>query len=133
MKLNIRKMLFCGLSVLLMSGCLSSGDNAEHRGANAATEKKLSYGVLSYEEGDYPAALLALQSVVDTDLASRHQKIRAYKYLAFIQCISGRESVCREYFKKMLEIEPSFNLEPAEAGHPIWGLTFRQIKSKMSK
>lgn len=133
MNLHIRTIFICLISVLLLSACQSTGDNAERHGAITATEKKLSYGVLSYEEGEYSAAIVAFQGVLDTDLAGPQQKVRAYKYMAFIQCISGRESVCRENFKKALEIDPNFILDPAEAGHPIWGPAFRNIKSKFSK
>lgn len=133
MRLNKHTIFIFGLSALLLTACQSVSDNAELHGAITATEKKLSYGILSYEEGDYPAGIVALQGVLDTDLASPQQKVKAYKYIAFIQCISGRESLCRENFKRALEIEPNFNLDPAETGHPIWGPAFRNVKSKFSK
>ena len=56
MNWNIRTIIFCFIFVLLLSACQSVGDNTERHGAITATEKKLSYGVLSYEEGDYSAA-----------------------------------------------------------------------------
>jgi len=30
-------------------------------------------------------------------------------------------------------LNPSFDLTPAEAGHPVWGPVFRSAKSKVSK
>jgi len=138
--LRIHKVLLGGLVVLLMSGCQSTGkwnpfacDASQTRDANTPTDKKLNYGVLSYEEGNYQASITALQGVLDTGLSGKPEQVKAYKYLAFIQCVSGRESMCRDYFKKALELDPNFNLDSAEAGHPIWGPVFRSVKSKFTK
>lgn len=134
---RVSKVFWVGLSVLLISGCQGMGpfscDAAQARGAGTPTDKKLNYGVLSYEEGNYQASITALQGVLDTGLSGKPEQVKAYKYLAFIQCVSGREAMCRDYFKKALEIDPNFNLDSAEAGHPIWGPAFRSVKSKFSK
>lgn len=134
---RVSKVFWVGLSVLLISGCQGMGpfscDAAQARGAGTPTDKKLNYGVLSYEEGNYQASVTALQGVLDTGLSGKPEQVKAYKYLAFIQCVSGREAMCRDYFKKALEIDPNFNLDSAEAGHPIWGPAFRSVKSKFSK
>lgn len=132
---RIRRVFLGGLTVLLISGCQGmhpfSCDASQANGT--PTDKKLNYGVLSYEEGNYQASITALQSVLDTGLSGKPEQVKAYKYLAFIQCVSGREAMCRDYFKKALEIDPNFNLDSAEAGHPIWGPAFRSVKSKFSK
>lgn len=117
--------------MLLMGGCQNM--NPFSCDANTPTDKKLNYGVLSYEEGNYQASIMALQGVLETGLSGKSEQVKAYKYLAFIQCVSGREAMCRDYFKKALEIDPHFNLDPAEVGHPIWGPVFRSVKSKYSK
>ncbi|MDA1107929.1 MAG: TssQ family T6SS-associated lipoprotein [Proteobacteria bacterium] len=59
--------------------------------------------------------------------------MKAHKYLAFIHCASSREKRCREEFAKALEINPKLELEPAEAGHPIWGRVFRSAKKGVSQ
>ena len=138
MILRMHLIFLAGLAVLLMSGCQTSlgsfaCDSSQARGAGTPTDKKLNYGVLSYEEGNYQASITALQGVLDTGLSGKPEQVKAYKYLAFIQCVSGREAMCRDYFKKALEIDPNFNLDSAEAGHPIWGPAFRSVKSKFSK
>lgn len=137
MILRVRKIFFGALVVLLMSGCQSMDpfacDPAQPHSAGTPTDKKLNYGVLSYEEGNYQASTMALQGVLETAASSKQEKIKAYKYLAFIQCVSGRETMCRDYFKKALEVDQNFNLDAAEAGHPIWGPAFRSVKSKSSK
>ena len=139
-KLQLRTVFLGGLALLLMSGCQTSKtwnpfacDATQGSGAATPTDKKLNYGVLSYEEGNYQASIMALQGVLQTGLSGKPEQVKAYKYLAFIQCVSGREAMCRDYFKKALEIDPNFNLDTAEAGHPIWGPAFRSVKSKFAK
>lgn len=137
---SIGKYLLAGLSVLLLGGCQNANvwspfacDATQTRGANTPADKKLNYGVLSYEEGNYQASITALQGVFETGLSGKPEQVKAYKYLAFIQCVSGREMMCRDYFKKALEIDPGFKLDPAEEGHPIWGPVFRSVKNKTPK
>lgn len=115
-------------AALFLSGCGTWGRSS----CNNPADQKLNYGVLSYEEGNYQASMTALQGVLETGLGNKAEQVRAYKYLAFINCVSSREKMCRDYFRKALEIDPRFDLEPAEAGHPIWGPVFRSVKSKNS-
>lgn len=123
-----------GVLLMLLGGCQSMGTlNPFACDRNTPADKKLNYGVLSYEEGNYQASVTALQGVLETGLSSKSEKVQAYKYLAFIQCVSGREAMCKEYFRKALAVDPEFALEPAEAGHPIWGPAFRSVKSKSAK
>lgn len=121
-----RYVLLGWVAALLLSGCATGRQNA----CSNPADQKLNYGVLSYEEGNYQASMTALQGVLETGLSSKADQVRAYKYLAFIHCVSSREKMCRDYFRKALEIDPRFDLEPAEAGHPIWGPVFRSVKSK---
>lgn len=132
------KILILFVVTLVIGGCQSPGTelsscNGQNRAGGTPADKKLNYGVLSYEEGNYQASITALQGVLDAGLSGKPERVMAYKYLAFIQCISGREALCKEYFRKALEIDPNFNLSSAEAGHPIWGPAFRSVKSKFSK
>ena len=134
--MRINNLLIAGSLVIFLSGCQimkPSCDAAQLRGVGTPTDKKLNYGVLSYEEGNYQASVMALQGVLETGLSGKPEQVKAYKYLAFIQCVSGRETMCRDYFKKALEIDHNFNLDSAEAGHPIWGPVFRSVKSKYTK
>ena len=61
---------------------------------------------------------------------SDEDKIRATKFSAFSYCLSNRPSLCRAEFEKLLLLKPDFDLEPAEAGHPSWGPSFRTVKNK---
>jgi hypothetical protein len=63
-------------------------------------------------------------------LDAKRDQAMAHKYLAFISCVTGREKKCRGEFNKALDADPKFELEPAEAGHPIWGQVLRSIKTE---
>ena len=92
-------------------------------------DQDLAAGLRQYDEGKYSEASRSLQASLDEGLSSKDQ-VTAHKHLAFIHCISGRERQCRDEFRKALKIDPEFELEPAEAGHPIWGPVFRSAKGR---
>ena len=117
----------------LLSGCHALNTCDECWWYNRTPERKLVKGVESYEEGNYIDSMAALNEVLQTKLADKDDKVSAYKYLAFIHCISGREKLCYETFRKALSINPGFELSQAEAGHPVWGPVFRSAKAKSGK
>jgi Tfp pilus assembly protein PilF len=91
-------------------------------------EPALAAGLRQYEDGNYAEASRQLQSAIDQGLG-QSDRVKAHKTLAFIHCVSGRTTSCREEFRKALAIDPAFNLPPAEAGHPTWGPVFRSVKA----
>jgi hypothetical protein len=93
-------------------------------------EQALERGVKSYEDGEYKTAEKQLQAALDLGLDAKRDQAKAHKYLAFIKCVSGREKSCRDEFRKALDADPKFDLEAAEAGHPIWGPVLRSIKAE---
>ena len=88
----------------------------------------LAAGLRQYEDGSYAEAARQLQSAIDQGLG-QSDRVKAHKTLAFIHCVSGRTTSCREEFRRALAIDPAFNLPPAEAGHPTWGPVFRSVKA----
>jgi Tfp pilus assembly protein PilF len=130
--------LLVGLSALLFTGCnvistCDDGGGGIRLFGKDQIEQKLEIAVKEYEEGNYVTAMNSLEAVLATKSASRAQRIRANKYMAFISCISSHEKSCGEYFKNILGINPEFNLSAAEAGHPIWGPVFKSVKDKFNK
>ena len=119
--------------IWLLSGCQALNSCDECWWYNRTASHKLSKGVESYEDGNYIASVEALNNVLQTKLADRDDKVSAYKYIAFIDCVSGREKMCYEAFRKALLLNPNFELTPAEAGHPVWGPVFRSAKAKFKK
>lgn len=96
-------------------------------------EQELVKGIKSYEDGDYKSAARQLQAALNFGLAGRAEQVKAHKYLAFINCVSSRIPACRDEFRKAFAIDPQFELEPAEAGHPLWGPVFRAVKAEAAK
>lgn len=96
-------------------------------------QQELAKGIRSYEDGSYPNAARQLQAALNFGLAVPAEQAQARKYLAFIQCVSNRLQACREEFRKAFAANPSFDLAPAEAGHPIWGPVFRAVKAEQGK
>ena len=94
------------------------------------SEQELERGIRSYEEGEYKTSARQLQAALDLGLDAKRDQAKAYKYLAFMTCVSGREKACRDLFHKALDADPKFELEPAEAGHPIWGPVLRSVKAE---
>ena len=88
---------------------------------------ELRAGIKAYEEGNHREASTALRRALSTRL-TRTEQVQAHKYLAFIECSARRTKQCRAEFVKALKIDPSFDLGPAEAGHPLWGPVFRSVK-----
>jgi len=126
---NIRVMLVAVLAAFLLSACAEMGPMTS---LFQPPNKELASGIKSYEEGDYKTAQVALLKAQETGLDKRDQ-VLAHKYLAFIHCVSGREKQCHEEFRKALVVDPTFELKPAEAGHPVWGPVFRGEKAKYTK
>lgn len=124
--INIRAILAAVLAVFLLSAC-------NQMASLLKPNQELADGIKNYEDGNYKPALVLLQKAQNPDSSSKNDQVTAHKYMAFIQCVSGREDLCRSEFRKALTINPSFELKPAEAGHPVWGPVFRGEKAKFAK
>jgi hypothetical protein len=94
------------------------------------SEQELEKGIRSYEDGEYKTSAKQLQAALDLGLDAKRDQAKAHKYLAFINCVTGREKKCRSEFNRALDADPKFELEPAEAGHPIWGRVLRSVKAE---
>ena len=98
------------------------------KAASGKGEQQLELGIRRYEEGAYRNAARQFQAALDLGLDGKPDRVTAHKYLAFIACSSGRETSCRDEFRKALHVDANFDLTAAEAGHPVWGAAFRSVK-----
>ncbi len=124
------------VAILTLSACVttsSCGDDGGVRLYRTPTEHQINNGIKSYEDGNYPAAMATLQALVENSTASKAEKVIAYKYMAFMHCMAGREKACRESFKKTIELNPGFELRAEEVGHPRWGPVFKSVKHPPKK
>ena len=127
---KIRMLLLVGLAGIMLGAC--SQMKVSNPFKPMPGDEKLTIGIKSYEDADYKNATANLQSALQLGL-KKNDQLQAHKYLAFIQCVSAHEKQCREEFRKALEIDPGFELQPAEAGHPVWGKVFRSVKGATAK
>ena len=125
--------------LVMLGGCVTTGsscdDVREVRLLRTPTEHLVNNGIKNYEDRNYAAAISILQSLVDNKEATKSEKLVAYKYLAFSHCLYTKDEKrqCREAFKKAIELDSGFKLLPAEAGHPVWGPQFSQVKNTKPK
>lgn len=122
--MTLSRLLAIAALAAVLGGCAAGMNGAPNK-----AEQSLTAGIKLYEDGQYPDAAKNLQAALDGGL-DKVDQVRAHKYLAFIDCVTDHEKLCREQFAKALEIDPNFALQPAEAGHPIWGPVFISVKSR---
>lgn len=129
-------MVFLRTSILLMAVLICFGcsvlKSIQPRPQNEG-EQRLSAGIKHYEDGQYKDATKLLQEALYQGLPEKRDQVTARKYLAFIYCISNQKRKCSNEFKKALLLDPDFQLEAAEAGHPAWGPVFRSVKAKLPR
>lgn len=99
----------------------------------AKAEQMLADGILKYDAGDYDAALKLLEGSVKEGLKEKADQVRAMKHVAFSLCLKEKFRECRAAFVRIYDVDPAFDLSPAEAGHPSWTRTFAGAKSQAQK
>ena len=96
-------------------------------------EQALQDGLVKYDAGDYAEAQRILESALKLGLKDKGDQVKAMKHIAFAQCLVDKWTACRATFVKIYDIDPNFDLAPAEAGHPSWTKTFAQAKAQARK
>jgi Tfp pilus assembly protein PilF len=127
-------LLIVGVMILTSCGSRATKDAPVDRPTQSGAEQLLVKGIKSYEEGEYKRAAKYLQDALTAGLPRKTDNAKVHKYLAFIACGSDNTRRCRDEFRKAFDDDPSFTLDAAEAGHPVWGPVYRgvrdQVKSK---
>ena len=141
MSAHNRSMRYTAIAaVLLAAACAEMPKPGEQKPAapqitesmlRERAQQQLADGVKQYDAGDYDNAVKNLTSSLEHGLLSKPEQARARKYLAFSHCVSGREILCRDEFRKAFEIYPEFTLTAAEDGHPIWGPVYRNVRTQL--
>lgn len=131
--MKIRLAIALSVAGLAFSGCQSASVRALQEDfrslfGSAKGGPALAVGIRQYEEGKYAEAAESLNTSLYQGLPSP-DRVKAHKYLAFIDCVSGRPAACRREFDRALAIDPGMELSAAEVGHPIWGPVFRAVKA----
>ncbi|WLI91697.1 TssQ family T6SS-associated lipoprotein [Massilia sp. R2A-15] len=124
----------------LLTGCASMpfgagkdtkpGHSQPEVSAPAPAPSGLKEGIALYNNGDYNGAIKRLGQA-DVTGGPKATQVEALKYTAFSYCLTSRTTLCRHQFEKAFKLDPSFDLEPGEHGHPLWGPVF--VKAKKAK
>lgn len=96
-------------------------------------EQMLADGIVKYDSGDYDASLKLLEGALKEGLKEKPDQVRAMKHIAFNLCLKEKYRDCRAEFVKIYEVDESFDLTPAEAGHPSWTRTFAAAKAQAKR
>ena len=119
----MRRVLLLGLA-LALAGCAQ----LEQLVQKTKAQTTLVDGLRQYDAGDYAGSTRTLNAALELGLSGDDRAV-AHKHLAFMQCSWGQERQCRDEFRKALAADPTLQLAPAEAGHPVWGPIFRSLKA----
>ncbi|WP_175685685.1 TssQ family T6SS-associated lipoprotein [Burkholderia anthina] len=109
--------IILGALLLGIGGCSTSPTQSAARAA--VDSARTAYGA-----GDYGRTIAILSRAKEIDGADTDTQVAAHKLLAFSYCVTNRITQCRAEFSKILDLNPRFDLSPAEKGHPIWGPAF---------
>lgn len=96
-------------------------------------EQMLVDGLVKYEAGEFPEALKLLDESFKEGLKDKKDQVRALKHAAFCLCLMGRYPACRAGFIRIYDVDPDFDLTPAESGHPSWTKTFAGAKAQAKR
>ncbi len=121
------------VGIMILTSCAAfraDKDQPVEQPPQSVGEQLLVNGIGSYEDGEYKSAAKYLQDALNAGL-TRMDSMIAHKYLAFIACSSNNTQRCRDEFRKAFDDDPSFALNAAEVGHPIWGPVYRKVRDQI--
>ncbi|ARP84226.1 hypothetical protein CAL12_27685 [Bordetella genomosp. 8] len=82
-----------------------------------------------YQAGAYGDVIRTVATSDALATAPVDMRVESLKLQAFSYCVTGYRALCEDDFKRILELEPTFTLGPAEIGHPLWGPVFQRAKA----
>ena len=97
------------------------------------SEQLLADGLVKYTAGDYDGTIRLLEAALKEGLPEKADKVRAMKHIAFSLCLKEKFRDCRAAFVRIYDVDPAFDLTPAEVGHPSWTHTFASAKAQAKK
>lgn len=93
------------------------------------SQQLLADGLVKYDAGEYAAARKLLDAALAEGLKDKPDQVKAMKFIAFTDCLQRHYRECRAEFIRIYDVDPNFDLTPAEAGHPSWTHTFAGAKA----
>ncbi|MGC4059569.1 MAG: TssQ family T6SS-associated lipoprotein [Aquabacterium sp.] len=92
----------------------------------SVADAALADGLKSYQAGQYRQAESQLKTALQAGLKLPADVANADKHLAFIYCMTKRDTLCATSFKAAKAADPGFALSKTEAGHPMWAKTYKK-------
>lgn len=131
MKGRPSRVLFLGFLLLGLGGCGTSLTQSPTQSpTQSAARAAVDSARAAYDTGDYGRTIAVLSRAREIDGADVATQVAAHKLLAFSYCVTNRVTQCRAEFSKILDLNPRFDLSPAEKGHPIWGPAFEAARRR---
>ena len=96
-------------------------------GSAQADQGALMDGIELYNKGSYNEAIKRL-AAPEIALGTKADRLQALKYTAFSYCVTSRQTLCRQQFEKAFKLDPAFDLQAGEHGHPLWTPQFEKAK-----
>ncbi|ARP78326.1 TssQ family T6SS-associated lipoprotein [Bordetella genomosp. 6] len=114
---------------ILLAGC--AGPAAEHAGdaTGGQAERELRQIRQSYSAGAYGDVIRQVAHADALAQAPQAMRIEAWKLQAFSYCVTDHQVLCEAGFRRILQADRTFMLEPNEAGHPQWGPVFERARA----
>ena len=101
--------------------------NPQPAASQASEQGALRDGIDLYNKGAYNDAIRRLNAA-EISNGNKADRVQAHKYSAFSYCVTSRQTLCRQQFEKAFKLDPAFDLQPGEHGHPLWTPMFLKAK-----
>ncbi|WP_341679327.1 TssQ family T6SS-associated lipoprotein [Niveibacterium sp. SC-1] len=120
---------------LCLTACQGTGNNLASGATPARSNEQIASDALAkarqmYDEGNFDGVISTLKSSNEIPQASPRVQVQAHKLLAFVYGATGKASQCYLEFAKALDIDPGFQLSPAEKSHPTWGRMYELARKR---
>ena len=124
--------LSCALS---LAACQSTGKTPTAGSSPVRSTEQIANDTLAkasqmYDVGNFDGVINTLNGSKEIPQASPRVQVQAHKLLAFVYGVTGKASQCYIEFAKALDIDPSFQLSPAEKSHPTWGRMYELARKR---
>ena len=83
----------------------------------------------NYQQGEYGQVIRRVTIDQALNEAPQDIRIQALKLQAFSLCLTKYEFLCQEKFQQILALQPDFELQASEQGHPLWGPAFERAQA----
>ncbi|MGS1008392.1 TssQ family T6SS-associated lipoprotein [Achromobacter anxifer] len=106
--------------------------------ACASTPSPQAVDALQQARDEYAASRFGavVRTVATSDAlatAPTPMRVEALKLQAFSYCVTNYRQLCEDSFARILQLQPSFQLAPNEAGHPLWGPAFQAAQASQTR